>query len=46
MILLKNKDEKTQEQQQIQLKLSTIFKHKVIDTPQAFREYAINGLHH
>jgi hypothetical protein len=39
MILPKNKEEKTQEQQQIQLKLSTIFKHKVIDTPQAFGSF-------
>jgi hypothetical protein len=31
--------EKKNEQQQIQLKLSTIFKHKVIDTPQTFRSF-------
>jgi hypothetical protein len=31
--------EKKNEQQQIQLKLSTIFKHKVIDTPQTFGSF-------
>ena len=30
---------KKNEQQQIQLKLSTIFKHKVIDTPQTFGSF-------
>jgi hypothetical protein len=33
-----------QQQQQIQLKLSTIFKQKVVDTPQTFRSfYDANG---
>jgi hypothetical protein len=41
--LLKCIEEKTN-QQQIQLKLSTIFKQKVIDTPQAFGSfYETNG---
>ena len=36
--------EEKSNQQQIQLKLSTIFKHKVIDTPQAFGSfYDANG---
>src|ERR687886_1649526 len=37
-------EEKKNQQQQIQLKLSTIFKHKIVDTPQAFRSfYDANG---
>jgi hypothetical protein len=37
-------EEKKKNQQQIQLKLSTIFKHKIIDTPQAFGSfYDANG---
>jgi hypothetical protein len=37
-------EEKNQQQQQIQLKLSTIFKHKIIGTPQAFGSfYDTNG---
>jgi hypothetical protein len=37
-------EEKKNQQQQIQLKLSTIFKQKVIDTPQAFGSfYDANG---
>ena len=36
--------EKNNQQQQIQLKLSTIFKQKVVDTPQTFRSfYDANG---
>ena len=37
-------DEKNNQQRQIQLKLSTIFKHKIVDTPQAFGSfYDTNG---
>ena len=45
MILPPNSiEEKKNQQQQIQLKLSTIFKQKVIDTPQAFGSfYDANG---
>src|SRR6266511_2848217 len=43
MILSKSIEKKNQ-QQQIQLKLSTIFKQKVIDTPQTFGSfYDANG---
>lgn len=36
--------EKRNQHQQIQLKLSTIFKHKIVDTPQAFGSfYDANG---
>ena len=43
MILSKSIEKKNQ-QQQIQLKLSTIFKQKVIDTPQTFGSfYDVNG---
>jgi hypothetical protein len=34
-----SKSVEKENQQQIQLKLSTIFKHKVIDTPQAFGSF-------
>ena len=37
MILLKRTEDN--QQQEIQLKLSTIFKHKVIDIPQAFGSF-------
>ncbi len=44
MILSKSIEKKNNNQQQIQLKLSTIFKQKVIDTPQTFRSfYDANG---
>jgi hypothetical protein len=38
------KEKKNQQEQQIQLKLSTIFKYKIVDTPQAFESfYDANG---
>jgi hypothetical protein len=44
MILSKSIEKKKDQQQQIQPKLSTIFKHKVIDTPQTFGSfYDANG---
>ena len=45
MILSKSIEKNNQQQQQqIQLKLSTIFKQKVVDTPQTFRSfYDANG---
>jgi hypothetical protein len=44
MIVPKSIEKKNQQQQQIQLKLSTIFKHKVVDTPQTFGSfYDANG---
>jgi hypothetical protein len=43
-MILPKSIEKKKNQQQIQLKLSTIFKHKVIDTPQTFGSfYDANG---
>jgi hypothetical protein len=37
-------EKKNQQEQQIQLKLSTIFKYKILDTPQAFGSfYDANG---
>jgi hypothetical protein len=32
-------EKKNQQEQQIQLKLSTIFKYKILDTPQAFGSF-------
>src|ERR671933_789565 len=44
MTLLPKNMEEEKNQQQIQLNLSTIFKHKIIDTPQAFGSfYDVNG---
>lgn len=44
MIVPKSKEENKNQQQPIQLKLSTIFKQKVIDTPQTFGSfYDSNG---
>jgi hypothetical protein len=44
LIQSKSVEKKNQQQQQIQLKLSTIFKQKVVDTPQTFRSfYDANG---
>jgi hypothetical protein len=45
IMLSKSIEKKTHQQQQIQLKLSTIFKHKVIDTPQCFGTFydAVGG---
>jgi hypothetical protein len=44
MMLLNSSIEKENQEQQIQLKLSTIFKQKVIDTPQTFGSfYDANG---
>ena len=47
MMLLPNgieEEKKNKQQQQIQLKLSSIFKHKIVDTPQAFGSfYDTNG---
>lgn len=45
IILSKSIEKKTHQQQQIQLKLSTIFKQKVIDTPQCFGTFydAVGG---
>src|ERR687892_139686 len=44
LIQSKSVENKNQQQQQIQLKLSTIFKQKVVDTPQTFRSfYDANG---
>jgi hypothetical protein len=44
MILSRSIEKKNNQQQQIQLKLSTIFKQKVIDTPQTFGSfYDANG---
>jgi hypothetical protein len=39
MILPKSIEKKKNQQEQIQLKLSTIFKQKVIDTPQSFGSF-------
>ena len=45
IMLSKSIEKKTHQQQQIQLKLSTIFKQKVIDTPQCFGTFydAVGG---
>jgi hypothetical protein len=44
LIQSKSVEKNNQQQQQIQLKLSTIFKQKVVDTPQTFRSfYDANG---
>jgi hypothetical protein len=44
MMLLKSSIEKENQEQQIQLKASTIFKQKVVDTPQTFGSfYDANG---
>ncbi len=44
LIQSKSIEKNNQQQQQIQLKLSTIFKQKVVDTPQTFRSfYDANG---
>jgi hypothetical protein len=44
LIQSKSIEKNNQQQQQIQLKLSTIFKQKVFDTPQTFRSfYDANG---
>src|SRR5918999_420195 len=44
IIQSKSIEKKNQQQQQGQLKLSTIFKQKVVDTPQTFRSlYDANG---
>jgi hypothetical protein len=44
IIQSKSIEKKNQQQQQVQLKLSTIFKQKVVDTPQTFGSfYDANG---
>ncbi len=44
MIQSKSIEKKNQQQQQVQLKLSTIFKQKAVDTPQTFGSfYDANG---
>jgi hypothetical protein len=45
IMLSKSIEKKTHQQQQIELKLSTIFKQKVIDTPQCFGTFydAVGG---
>ena len=44
MVLPKTMEKKNNQQHQIQLKLSTIFKQKVVDTPQTFGSfYDANG---
>jgi hypothetical protein len=43
-VLPKNIEKEKKNHQQIQLKLSTLFKHKIIDTPQTFGSfYDSNG---
>jgi hypothetical protein len=39
LIQSKNIENNNQQQQQIRLKFSTIFKQKVVDTPQTFRSF-------
>ena len=36
---IEEEKKKNQQEQQIQLKLSTIFKYKILDTPQAFASF-------